>query len=150
MPRRHESLIPLTHDHHHTLVQARRLVAATDAGDDERRNAAEDFVRFYEADTLLHFHEEEEMLFPLLLEQVDDAPPELVKVLVEHVAIHGLVGRLRDSIAEGAVDGALLRDLGETLQGHVRLEESKLFPMIERIVPEPELGEIAFAPRRRS
>ena len=33
MSTRHESLIPLTHDHHHALAQARRLKHAEASGD---------------------------------------------------------------------------------------------------------------------
>ena len=48
MPRRHEALIPLTHDHHHTLAQARRLQDASKLeAETERRSIANDFVNFY-------------------------------------------------------------------------------------------------------
>lgn len=47
MTKRHDALIPLTHDHHHTLAQARRLRDAS-AGDSKvLRRAADDFVNFY-------------------------------------------------------------------------------------------------------
>jgi hemerythrin-like domain-containing protein len=151
MTKRHDALIPLTHDHHHALVHARALIASADAEPEERTRVTASFLSFYEQDTLLHFHEEEEVLFPALLEHVDDVPSELVQVLVEHVRIHGLVGRLRASA--GTADGpgsALLRRLGETLRGHVRLEENELFPLIERVVPPEDLGRVAFAARERS
>jgi hemerythrin-like domain-containing protein len=150
MPKRHDALIPLTHDHHHALVQARRLIEAEVAADEERLSVGRSFLEFYEDDTLLHFHEEEEVLFPALLEHVEQAPPELVRVLLEHVAIHGLVSQLRASVEEGDVDGALLKRLGETLKAHVRLEETKLFPLIEQAVPDPDLGRIEFAQRQRT
>ncbi len=48
MPRRNDALIPLTHDHHHALAQARRLRDASKLSDvTERRNLANDFVNFY-------------------------------------------------------------------------------------------------------
>ena len=34
--KRHRALVPLSDDHHHELVQARRLLRATDAPADER------------------------------------------------------------------------------------------------------------------
>ena len=150
MTRRHDALIPLTHDHHHALVQARALIAAAGTGDEERKRAGEAFIRFYEDDTLLHFHEEEEVLFPRLLEHVSEPPSELVQVLVEHVRIHGYVDRLRTSLSGGAPAGEQLKVLGETLKAHVRLEETKLFPLIERTVPADALESVEFAERDRS
>jgi hemerythrin-like domain-containing protein len=150
MSKRHDALIPLTHDHHHALVQARRLIEAEGAPPEERLAVGKGFVDFYEDDTLLHFHEEEEVLFPKFLDHVDEAPQELVQVLLEHVAIHGLVGDLRAALEKGSVDGASLKRLGETLKGHVRLEEMKLFPLIEQAVPDADLGHIEFAERHRA
>ena len=106
MPKRHDALIPLTHDHHHALVHARRLIEAEEAAPEERLAVGREFVTFYEDDTLLHFHEEEEVLFPALLGRVDEAPPELIRVLLDHVTIHGMVTDLRAALAEGTVDGA--------------------------------------------
>ena len=149
MTRRHDALLPLTHDHHHALVQARALVGAATDDEEERTRVARAFVRFYEEDTLLHFHEEEEVLFPRLLEHVGEPPEELIRVLVEHVRIHGSVTRLRSSLESGAPNGEQLKELGETLRAHVRLEENTLFPLIERSVPDGSLSDIAFAARDR-
>jgi hypothetical protein len=55
--------MPLTHDHHHALAHARRLRAAGDAGGEERLERARVFVEFFESDLLLHFREEEEVLW---------------------------------------------------------------------------------------
>ena len=40
-----------------------------------------------------------------------------------------------------------MRDLGELLHAHVRLEERELFPLIETTISEQALGEIAIEPR---
>jgi hypothetical protein len=53
--KRHPSLVPLSHDHHQSLVHARRLGRAADAADDERRTAAADFLRFFSTDTVRHY-----------------------------------------------------------------------------------------------
>ena len=149
MSKRRNELIPLTHDHHHALKQARRMIAAAEAGSDEKREVALDFARFYEEDSLVHFREEEEILFPLLLENVEAAPQELVTVLLDHVHIHGLVARLNASLVSGEPEGELMRNIGETLRAHVRLEENELFPMIESLVPDDSLSRMEFAPRSR-
>lgn len=149
MPKRHDALVPLTHDHHHALARARKLIAAARYGAPARREEAERFLDFYDGDVLLHFHEEEEVLFPHLLRGDDDPPPELARVLVEHVRIHGLVGSLRTSLTAGDPEPELLQTLGETLRAHVRLEEGVVFPLVEATIPQPVLESLSFAERDR-
>jgi hypothetical protein len=69
-------------------------------------------------------------LFPRLLEHVGEVPAVLTRVLVEHVRIRGMVAQLKDALTSGAPSGEQLRELGETLRAHVRLEENDLFPLI--------------------
>jgi hypothetical protein len=58
MTSRHETLTPLTHDHHHALAQARRLHDVSKMADiTERRNRANDFLNFYFGRAIRHFHE---------------------------------------------------------------------------------------------
>jgi quercetin dioxygenase-like cupin family protein len=127
--RRHPALVPLSHDHHHALVQARRLR-------EQGMTAAPAFLRFFAAETLRHFRDEEELVFPLL----EDEPDELRQVLLEHQRIRALARRLR-----GGED--VTRELGELLDGHVRLEEQQLFDLIQRLVPDALLDELVLAPR---
>lgn len=69
MSPRHETLIPLTHDHHHALAQARRLHNIVELDDEtQRRNLANDFINFYFGRALRHFHEEEELFFAPLID----------------------------------------------------------------------------------
>src|SRR5919106_6176226 len=124
MRRRHDTLIPLTHDHHHALAQARALIVASDKDAPERARVADSFIRFYRQDTLPHFREEEEVLFPELLQHVEDVPAQLTRVLIEHIRMHGMVAQLQEALTTGAPDGGQLKALGETLPGHVRLEEN--------------------------
>jgi quercetin dioxygenase-like cupin family protein len=127
--KRHPSLVPLSHDHHHALVEAKRLRAAADGDEAARADAADRFLRFYSTDTIRHFREEEERLFPLLAGHESDL---LVLALLEHQRLHALVARLGRSS-----DPELMRELADLLEGHVRLEERQLFPLIEETV---ELG----------
>lgn len=126
--KRHRALIPLSHDHHHALVEARRLREAADRGDDPSAAAAS-FVRFFRTSSVPHFREEEEALFPLVA-GVDEARPLIVEALLDHQHLHALVAALE---AGGDVR-ATMRELGERLEAHVRLEERQLFPLIERLV----------------
>jgi hemerythrin-like domain-containing protein len=148
--KRHDALIPLTHDHHHALARARRMRLAA-AGDDldEQRSASDEFLEFFDEHTLLHFREEEEILFPLVVDR-PDAPMELLsRLLVEHVRLHGLV---RDLRAQRGADGsptATMAEIARLLADHIRAEESELFPLMERMLSEDELSSVHLAPRDR-
>jgi mannose-6-phosphate isomerase-like protein (cupin superfamily) len=125
--KRHPALVALSHDHHHALVEARRLRRAA-AGDNEPAAAAAAFRRFFAAVTVPHFREEEETLFPLLVD-AEEARPLLVAALLDHQRLHALTAALDDS----ADVRRSMRELGERLEAHIRLEERELFPLIERL-----------------
>lgn len=122
-----QALIPLSHDHHHALVEARRLRRAADR-DDDPSDAATAFVRFFRTSSVPHFREEEEALFPLVVD-VEEARSFVVQALLDHQHLHALVAALE---ADRDVR-ATMRELGERLEAHVRLEERQLFPLIERV-----------------
>jgi quercetin dioxygenase-like cupin family protein/hemerythrin-like domain-containing protein len=143
--KRHPSLVPLSHDHHHALVEARRLRRAADAGDAERRQAAAGFLRFFSTETIRHFRQEEEQLFPVLVGDDGKADDLLVQALVEHQRIHALVGRLQDEVSAGGGDSSTMRELGELLDAHARLEERRLFPLIEQVVGGEALSDLDLA-----
>lgn len=148
--KRHDALIPLSHDHHHALAQARLLRRSADSDDADGRLArARDFLNFFSSETLRHFREEEELLFPMLLERADPPPEVLVQILIEHVRVHGLVRRLESEVEATSVERDTLRAIGELLQAHIRLEEGTLFPLIEELVAEQDLRRLTFRPRSR-
>ena len=65
--KRHPSLIPLSHDHHHGLVLAFRLregLPPNRKPADNPQEQAEDAVRFFRDNLVAHFRAEEEALFP--------------------------------------------------------------------------------------
>jgi TPP-dependent pyruvate/acetoin dehydrogenase alpha subunit len=68
--KRDPSLVPLSHDHHHALVQARRLREGAEPGAPSRRAAVASFLHFFSEETIRHFCEEEERLFPALVSAV--------------------------------------------------------------------------------
>jgi quercetin dioxygenase-like cupin family protein/hemerythrin-like domain-containing protein len=144
--RRHSSLIPLSHDHHHALVQVRSLRRAAEGDTAAQRAATASFLRFFSDESVRHFRQEEERLFPAL---VDVAPAEefLVQALLDHQCLHGLVARLDQDLSEGATDSALMREIADLLENHIRLEERSLFPLMEEIVPEA-LGRLDLAGQR--
>jgi mannose-6-phosphate isomerase-like protein (cupin superfamily) len=126
--KRHPALVALSHDHHHALVEARRLRRAA-AADEAPSAAAVAFRRFFAAVTVPHFREEEETLFPLV--DAEEARPLLVEALLDHQRLHALAATL-----DGSADvRRTMRELGERLEAHIRLEERELFPLIERLAP---------------
>ena len=147
--KRHDSLIPLTHDHHHALAQARRLKAAAKGSDEDRLRQAREFLDFFESDTLVHFREEEEVVFPLAVDDVR-AAALIGRVVLQHVQIHALVARLAAEVEAGRVTAETEGAVAGALEKHIRLEEREVFPVIQEVVPDGELTEIALSARNRS
>lgn len=85
------------------------------------------FSRFFADESVRHFREEEERLFPLVADS-EEARPLIVRALLEHQQLHALAGR----VANG--DTGPMRELAELLQAHVRFEERELFPLLERLL----------------
>lgn len=132
--KRHPALVPLSHDHHQTLVRARELRRAAADGDDaELERAAGRFRRAFAGEVSRHFRDEEELLFPLLGE-VEPPPEPLVRAATQHARIRALVQRLPDRPAAA--------ELGALLEEHVRLEERELFDLIQRTVGDERLAEL--------
>ena len=72
---RHPSLVLLSHDHHHGLALALRcrkqaLGQIKPMGAEGLRARAQEFLDFYRDNLVAHFKAEEEVLFPLMREQV--------------------------------------------------------------------------------
>lgn len=141
--KRHPSLVPLSHDHHQELVRARALRKAAAGDADARLAAAGAFLDFFAHETLRHFREEEEAVFPLL--GLDH--PAIVRALREHNEIHGEVRALRAREAGGSVPPEALERLGSLVEAHVRWEERELFELVQREVA-PERLEALSLPSR--
>ena len=146
--KRHPALIPLSRDHHDGLVQALRLRRAAADGDASARlAAAREFVEFFRNEERVHLRDEEEELFPLFLRHVQSQPAPLRKARVQHVQLEGFARKLAIAVAAGIVDREALDAAGELLDAHIRLEERRLFPLIEELVPDDELRRLGLAGR---
>ena len=110
--KRDPALIPLTHDHHHALAQVRRLRKGARGEAAQRGEAAAVFIEFFESQAIPHFREEEELLFPLLVEVSATVPDLLQRVLVEHIQIHCLVRKLRRDLKSATVGPGIMLDVG--------------------------------------
>ena len=128
--KRHAALVPLSHDHHHALAQARRLR-------EQGAAAAPGFLRFFASETTRHFREEEELVFPLLY---DDEPESLREILLQHHRLRTLARRL------GAGED-VAAELAELLEAHIRLEERDLFELIQHAVSDDQLARLGLGSR---
>ena len=137
--RRHPALVPLSEDHHHELVQARRLVRAAQGTPEARLAAGAAYVEAFFTETVEHFRREEEAVFPLYAAHVGADDRILTRTLREHMQLHGLARALRSEVAAGEVTAETLDELGRLLREHVRLEERELFEELQRVVPDDEL-----------
>jgi iron-sulfur cluster repair protein YtfE (RIC family) len=142
--KRHCSLVPLSHDHHQALVQARRLTCAGEGSDPG--TVARAFLRFFAEETVRHFHEEEELVFPAVLDCPAAREP-LVQALLQHERLHALTKLLREALDSGRAISPIMQELGELLVAHVRHEERCLFPLIEGFLDDSTLATIALALR---
>jgi hemerythrin-like domain-containing protein len=138
---RHEAIAQLSRDHHQALLQAIALKRATD---ETAAKAVAEFTRFFDEEGQRHFEIEEQVLIPFYalcagLEQLSE--PTVGQVLREHAELRALVEQLR----RGDAETALVRETGQRLDAHVRLEERKLFPMIQERLTDEQLWDLARA-----
>jgi iron-sulfur cluster repair protein YtfE (RIC family) len=134
----------LSEDHHHGLVNARRLrqVAAERKGAWEE--AAGTFLEFWQKDTSIHFRQEEEVLLPVLARYGGEPDQEsVVLMLAQHARIRGLIMDLSDEVIGKGVRPETLQSIGEALEEHIRLEERAVFPLVEEVLPQEGLKELA-------
>jgi iron-sulfur cluster repair protein YtfE (RIC family) len=141
--KRAAELRSLSEDHHHGLVNARRLRQAASGEGTIREEVVRTFLELWQKDTSVHFRREEEVLLPVLARHGGDLAQEpVVKMLNQHARIRGLVMELSDQAMHGSVRPETLQGIGEQLEAHIRLEEREVFPIIEDVLPKEGLKEL--------
>ena len=141
--KRHPSLRKFSDDHHGGLVQARRLRQAAAGEGEPPAEAARAFLHFWEEDTSAHFREEEEVLLAVFARHGGDLGAEPIQEMVaDHASIRGLVMTLIEEDRSGEVSTDTLRRIGERLEAHIRLEERRVFPLVEATLPDEGLEEV--------
>jgi iron-sulfur cluster repair protein YtfE (RIC family) len=91
------------------------------------RERAQEVLEFYRANLFTHFKAEEEVLFPLMRDQVAGCGDMLDELVRDHEQIRTAVPQLES--ATGLAK--LIFDLGDLLERHIRKEERELFPLFE-------------------
>ena len=114
---------------------------AADGDVQELVGQAQGFLDFFHEQTLDHFREEEEVVFPLAVED-ERAAALLGRALIEHLKIHALASRLSAQVSEGSVTAETAIALAAALDAHIRFEEGELFPLIEEVVGDEQLSSL--------
>jgi iron-sulfur cluster repair protein YtfE (RIC family) len=128
--KRHQSLIALSHDHHHGLMLAQLIKK----GAPEYKGLPTDLIgkvkyakEAWEKELKIHFKNEEKILFPFVKDRDAELDQLIEDILEEHKKIKGLVKSLDTSENKEEV----LNDLGVLLEKHIRKEERKVFQKIQ-------------------
>jgi hemerythrin-like domain-containing protein len=140
--RRHESLIPLSREHHYGLMLCLRIHRGLPLhkGDEEWvRGKAARAARFVADDLAPHFRAEEESLFPAMREFIE-ARELLKELLSEHRELEALAARLSAPDVGQIVEA--MGKFADLLVSHIRKEENELFPIYERLVSPGVAAEV--------
>ena len=139
--RRHESLIPLSKQHHQALILAQLLkkdapqykgLPVDSAGKREY------LLRKFKEHLVPHFDAEENILIPFLLgrnKRIDELSEEIIaehKLIVDYVE---RIGRKEDLIEN-------MNKLGHLISKHVRKEEREYFQLVQEVLPEKDLNKL--------
>lgn len=134
--KRHKSLIPLSHDHHHGLLLSQLIKKDAPQYKGLPTDLAGKIVytfQFYNSELINHFKDEEEILFPNIKNVNEDINLLISELLEEHRYINSLIEKLEHEKDKEEI----LDKLGYLLESHIRKEERQLFPMVqENILPE--------------
>ncbi len=127
--KRHETLAPLSRDHHGALILAQLLKKGAPPYKglpDEPGGKARYALNFFKASLEEHFIKEEKIL--LKVKQYHIAIEKLTtEIIAEHEQLKKLFGSLGDTKdLPGTLD-----QLGTLLEAHIRKEERVLFPLIQ-------------------
>jgi hemerythrin-like domain-containing protein len=143
--RRHESLIPLSREHHYGLMICLRIHKGLPLdGNDETwvREKAAQAAQFFATDLAAHFRAEEEALFPAM-QDFADVSELLAELVTEHRKLGALAERLRGTEVTHLVEA--LGEFADLLESHIRKEERELFPLYERQVSAGAASEVGRA-----
>jgi iron-sulfur cluster repair protein YtfE (RIC family) len=139
--RRHESLIPLSREHHYGLLVCLRIHRGLEnhkADPVWLSERAEKVIRFFESDLKTHFAVEEEIVFPAM-SGIEEAGSVIQELIEEHRDIRTFIQRLQR--ARGPQIAPLLREFADLLEAHIRKEERVLFPCYEQHISPGNAGQ---------
>ncbi|MFN8008034.1 MAG: hemerythrin domain-containing protein [Terriglobia bacterium] len=130
--KRHDSLIPLSREHHYGLMVSLRIHRGLEQHEEDAdwlSQRASKAIRFFDSDLKSHFKTEEEIVFPAM-SSIDEAKPVVEELIREHRELKRLVHDLGQ--ARERQLAPLLREFADLLEAHIRKEERVLFPIYEQ------------------
>lgn len=131
--KRNKNLIELSRDHHHGLLLGWKIKQGF-----KNNVAFEEIVKYIEhfaqAALFPHFIEEEEQLFVYL----PDDDEYRKRAIADHLEIKTKIA----DISAKPVDEAILLELAEVIETHIRFEEREMFPYMEVTLSEQQLEKI--------
>mgnify|MGYP003424663393 FL=1 len=139
--KRHEALIPLSRDHHGTLILARLLRSDAPPFKGlplDAKGKAEYALKHYREELLEHFEQEEKMI-PMIKGINPTLDSLLACMKAEHQELHSLFSSIN-------IDQNLSTQLdviGRALESHVRKEDRVIFPLIQESCKEELLNKLA-------
>ena len=140
--KRHESLVPLSRDHHFGLIMAQQLILgrATNPRADwptERAQQVPRLLAFFESDLRAHFDIEEAHVFPAARRDLADGGRQVQALLADHDAMRAMIrGFEADPVSE--LDQRLPA-FGHVLKAHIHKEERQLFEQMQAACEPAEL-----------
>lgn len=140
----------------------RRLVPhlAARGNDDAARAAAASVIRYFETAAVDHHADEEEDLFPALIESMAGSDAVCLRELTEglaaeHRELETRWQQLRATLeaiaanATASLSAAEVETFVSRYEHHIALEERELLPMAARLLSDPDLDRIGRAMRER-
>jgi hemerythrin-like domain-containing protein len=135
MARRHESLIPLSHEHHDALLLVWRLRTG-DLSKHQPELRAKHASAFFENRLIKHLKLEEELLYPACRE-VLGVEASLIDL---RLSDHGGLQAKAAAIKAGAHDQ--VDSFCALLERHIRTEERQLFALAQNRMSPAEMAEL--------
>jgi len=136
--KRIEALANLSREHHESLKLAKQCLDTLASGDKARIEAlCRDVANNFDTSWDRHFHNEEATIFSItttLEGKIHELGEQLVK---EHDRMRDMAKSMK------AGDCSRLREFGELLRSHTRVEERELFPLVETHFSPEQLAIIA-------
>lgn len=144
--RRDPALVPLSHDHHHALVQSARLRDAAAGEPGPALEVGRAFIHHWHRAMIGHFEDEEQVLFPAVRAARGE---DVARLLEEHAEIAGLVVELESTLAGGSDVRELLLRIGWLVHDHVRFEERVHFEAAQGALGPAGLAAVGLALQER-
>ena len=143
--KRHESLVPLSRDHHFGLIMAQRLILgrATNPRADwptDRVRQVPRLIAFFDADLRAHFEIEEAHVFPAAGRDLAGGGRLVAALLADHDAMRAMIRGFEADPSAGLDER--LPAFGHLLKAHIHREERQLFEQMQAACDPGELRAI--------